>query len=139
MRKNKKEHTGLRASLLSWIWPAIILLSTLTVTLLTFLFPQAQMRPIVTMGFLFVIPGMTIVRFFRTGEVAVEWMLAIALSFAIDAFVAGIILYAGQWSPTHILSFLIGFCPCGAIAQLVLLHPVSTVIPSISANEKTAG
>src|SRR5438876_7804001 len=100
----------MRAPWLTWRWPIIILLSTIAVTLLTFWFPEMELRPVVIMCFLFLIPGMTIVRFFHMGETAVEWMLAIALSFAIDAFVAGIILYARQWSPVHIMSFLIGFC-----------------------------
>jgi len=88
------------------------------------------------MGFLFLIPGITIVRFFHTGETAVEWMLAIVLSFTIDAFVAGIILYAGQWSPINIMSFLIGFCFIGAIAQLVILRPDSTIAEIETPNSK---
>jgi hypothetical protein len=113
----------MRAPWFTWVWPIIILLSTLAVTLITFLFPGVGIRPAVIMCFLFLIPGMTIVRFFYIGETAVEWMFAIVLSFTIDAFVAGVILYAGQWSPTHIMSFLIGFCFSGAIAQLVIIRP----------------
>jgi hypothetical protein len=106
-----------------WGWPLCILLFTLAVTLSTFLFPDIGARPVVIMTFLFVIPGMVVVRFFRIEDIAIELMLAIALSFAIDAFTAGIILYAGQWSPKNILSFLIGFCFGGAIAQLALVRP----------------
>ncbi|GAC1389415.1 MAG: hypothetical protein NVS4B11_03690 [Ktedonobacteraceae bacterium] len=47
-----------------------------------------------------------------------EWTLAIALSFAIDAIVAGIQLYAGRWAPTGTLSILIGFCLIISIVQL---------------------
>ncbi len=126
----------MRAPWLTWVWPIIILLSTSAVTLLIFWFPEAEIRPLVIMCFLFLIPGMTMVRFFRTREVAVEWMLAIVLSFVIDAFVAGIVLYAGQWSPTHIMSFLIGFCFSGAIAQLALVRPTTPVTATVSLNEK---
>jgi hypothetical protein len=121
----------MRTPWLTWVWPIVILLSTLAVTLITFLFPAVGIRPVVIMCFLFLIPGMTLVRFFRTGETAVEWMLAIALSFTIDAFVAGVILYAGQWSPIHIMSFLIGFCFSGALAQLVILRPISDSVESL--------
>jgi len=110
-----------------WGWPLCILLFTLAVTLITFLFPGIGARPAVSMAFLFVIPGMTVVRFFRIKDIAIELMLAIALSFAIDAFTAGIILYAGQWSPKNILSFLIGFCFSGAIAQLAIVRPALTL------------
>ena len=126
----------MRAPWLTWVWPIIILLSTLAVALITFLFPTVGIRPVVIMCFLFLIPGITVVRFFRTGETAVEWMFAIALSFAIDAFVDGIILYARQWSPTHIMSFLIGFCFGGAIAQLALLRPASAVAEPMSSHSK---
>jgi hypothetical protein len=126
----------MRAPWLTWAWPIIILLSTSAVTLLIFWFPEEGIRPLVTMCFLFLIPGMTVVRFFRTSEVAVEWMLAIALSFAIDAFVAGIVLYAGQWSPTHIMSFLIGFCFSGAVAQLAIVRP-TTPLPSFPRKKTT--
>ncbi|MBV9614733.1 MAG: hypothetical protein JO031_04650 [Ktedonobacteraceae bacterium] len=114
----------MRASWVTWVWPILILLSTLAVTLVTFLFPEVEVRPEVIMGFLFVIPGLTVVRFFRFKGPAIEWMFAFALSFTIDAFVAGIVLYAGQWSPKNIISFLLGFCFSGAVAQLVIIRPV---------------
>ncbi|MBA2391839.1 MAG: hypothetical protein H0V70_03750 [Ktedonobacteraceae bacterium] len=114
----------MRLRWITWGWPLCILLFTLAVTLLTFMFPDIGARPVVIMAFLFVIPGMAVVRFFRIEDIAIEFMLAIALSFSIDAFTAGIILYAGHWSPQNILGFLIGFCFSGAIAQLVLVRPV---------------
>jgi hypothetical protein len=109
-----------------WGWPLCILLFTLAVTLIAFVFPDSGARPAVIMAFLFVIPGMAVVRFFLIEDIAIELMLAIALSFAIDAFTAGIILYAGQWSPKNILSFLIGFCFSGAVAQLAIVRPALT-------------
>jgi hypothetical protein len=117
----------MRLRWITWGWPLCILLFTLAVTLLTFMFPDIGARPVVIMTFLFVIPGMAVVRFFRIEDIAIEFMLAIALSFSIDAFAAGVILYAGHWSPQNILSFLIGFCFSGAIAQLVLVRPVLTL------------
>jgi hypothetical protein len=63
---------------------------------------------------------MTAVRFFRLGETVVELVLAIALSFAIGAFIAGILLYAGLWSPVYVLDILLGFCLGGAILQLLI-------------------
>lgn len=107
---------------LRWVWPTIILLSAVAVGLVTFAFPDLAVRPIVVMWFLFVCPGMTVVRFFRLAEIVIEWMLAIALSFAIDACVAGMILYAGWWSPARILSILIGFCLIGVSMQFIVMR-----------------
>ncbi len=130
----------MRLRWITWGWPLCILLFTLAVTLLTFLFPDIGARPVVIMVFLFVIPGMAVVRFFRIEDIAIELMLAIALSFSIDAFTAGIILYAGHWSPKNILSFLIGFCFSGAIAQLVLVRPIQALAqPIVTWNAEEEG
>ena len=121
-----------------WLWPTIIILSAVAAGLVNFAFTDIALRPIVVFWFLFVCPGMVLVRFLRLNEPIVEWTLALALSFAIDAIVAGILLYAGRWSPTGILSILIGLSLCGAIVQLAtstifvpkLLHTVRSRKPS---------
>ena len=107
---------------LKWLWPITILLSAIAVGLVTFVLPHLAVRPILVMWFLFVCPGMTVVRFFRLAEIVIEWVLAIALSFAIDAFIAGGMLYAGWWSPPRILSILIGFCLIGVCTQLIAMR-----------------
>jgi len=86
------------------------------------------------MWFLFVCPGMMLVRFFRLHQSVVEWMLALALSFAFDAIVASILLYAGMWSTTRILDIVLGFSTGGAIVQLVTTRVTSLPVaqqPSI--------
>jgi hypothetical protein len=109
-----------RASWLNWLWPLIIIFSAAGAGLVTFVFPATVLRPALVMWFLFVCPGMAVVRFFRLAETAIEWTLALALSFAIDACIAAIFLYAGKWSPSRILGVLIGFCLFGALIQLVV-------------------
>jgi hypothetical protein len=106
---------------LSWLWPTIIILSAVAVCLVTFVIPDTPLRPIVVFWFLFVCPGMMVVRFLHLNEPVAEWTLAFALSFSIDALVAGIMLYVGRWSPTGILIILIGFSLNCAILQLALL------------------
>lgn len=115
-----------RTQWLTWLWPTIIVLSAIAVDLVTFVFPATAVRPAVAMWFLFVCPGMTVVCFFRRTETVVGWMLAIALSLAIDAFIAGIMLYAGWWSPALILRILIGFCLFGAVIELIVIRPGTT-------------
>jgi hypothetical protein len=112
----------MRIPWLKWVWPTTIVLSAIAAGLVTFVFPGTMLRPALVMWFLFVCPGMTAVRFFRLSETVIEWTLALALSFAIDAFIAGILLYAGWWSPPRILSILIVFCDIGVMIQLVVIY-----------------
>lgn len=102
-----------------WLWPAIIILSAIATGLVTFVFTGTALRPIIVMWFLFVCPGMAVVRFFRLGDV-VKWTLAFALSFAIDGIVAGIVLYAGKWSPASILGILIGLSLGAGLVQYLM-------------------
>src|SRR6266566_1769803 len=110
------EQISIRSNLL---WPTIIIFSAVAAGLVYFVFTDTLVRPAVIFWFLFVCPGMIVVRFLRLKEPIVEWTLALALSFAIDAIVAAIQLYAGKWSPTGTLTILIGLSLCGAIFQLV--------------------
>ncbi len=105
-----------------WSWQIIILLSTLAVGLVTFALPGLAVRPIVVMEFLLICPGLVVVRFFRLNELVMEWMLALGLSLTIDTCIASILLYAGWWSPSRILSILIGFCLIGVSTQLIAMH-----------------
>src|SRR6266516_769312 len=120
----RKEHIVKR---LPWLWPAIIVLSTVATGLVTFVITDIAVRPFIVLWFLFVCPGMALVRFFRLEELVVEWILALALSFAIDAIVAGILLYAGRWSPTGTLGILMGISLGGAILQIGLDSPISLI------------
>lgn len=111
---------------LRWLWPTIIIsLSTVATGLVTFVNTDIAVRPFIVLWFLFVCPGMALVRFFRLEELVVEWILALALSFAVDAIVAGILLYAGRWSPTAMLGILMGISLGGAIIQIGLDSPIS--------------
>ena len=105
-----------------WSWPTIIILSAVATYLVVFVIPGIVIRPIVVIGFLFICPGMMVVRFLQLNDSAVEWMLALALSFAIDALVASILLYAGRWSPTNTLGIVVSISLVGAIIQLAMLH-----------------
>src|SRR5712692_5393413 len=105
---------------LLWLWPAIIILSTVAAGLVTFEITDTAVRPFIVLWFLFVCPGMALVRFFRLDDLVVEWILALALSFAVDAIVAGILLYAGRWSPAGTLEILMGISLGGAVLQIGL-------------------
>ena len=109
-----------------WFWPMFIIIFVVGTALVTLVSAIAvtevatAIRPEVVMVFLFICPGMAVVRFFRLTEAVDELVLAVALSFAIGAFVAGILLYAGRWSPVSILDILLGICLVGAALQLLM-------------------
>jgi hypothetical protein len=109
----------------SWLWPTIIIFSTIAVGFVTFISTDIVLRPLLVMWFLFVCPGMTLVRFLRLHESAVEWTLALAVSFSLDAIIAGIQMYAGLWSPTGTLAILIALCLGGSFVQLAIPQSVS--------------
>ena len=101
------------------IWPVVIILSALVANLVNFVFPDLVGRPIVVMWFLCVCPGMMLIRFFQLKEPVTEWTLAIALSLAIDAAVAGIQIYSGRWSPPITLVIIMGICIIGVLTQII--------------------
>ena len=100
-------------------WPLTLLLSTIAVGLVTFVITDVVVRPVIVMWFLFVCPGMAVIRFIHLHEMVTEWALALALSLAIDTIVASIFLYASMWSPNAILGVLMVFCCCCAIGQVI--------------------
>lgn len=102
----------------TWLWPTIIILSAGAASLVAFVIPASPLRPIVVMWFLCVCPGIALVRLLRLHEPVVEWTLAVALSIAMDAIVAGIQLYTGRWSPALTLEIVIALSLAGVIVQL---------------------
>lgn len=81
-----------------WIWPAVLLLSTLAVSLAAFLEWQSPFRPLITLWFMAVCPGMALLRVFGLRLPVSGWTLAIAFSLALDSAVGIALLYAGRWS-----------------------------------------
>ncbi len=97
----------------TFVWPIVVIVSTYLVGLVTFMFPDATVRPLLVLWFLIVCPGMVVVRFLRLRSPAAEWALIVALSLVIDGIIAGIQLYSGRWSPFATLIILMMFCSVG--------------------------
>ncbi|HEX9373948.1 MAG TPA: hypothetical protein VF897_23245 [Roseiflexaceae bacterium] len=106
-------------ALAPWLWPAAILLSALGAGLVVFGDVQSPLRPAIALWFLAICPGMAFVRLLRIRDTLTELTLAIALSLALDAIIAGAMAYARAWSPTWGLAVLIGLSIVGAALQLV--------------------
>ena len=107
---------------LALAWPVTIILSTAAAGLVYFVFTDVAIRPLLVMWFLFICPGMAVIRLLHLREVAVEWTLALVLSFTLDAIIAGIQLYAQVWSPSATFAILIVICLGGSIAQIATEH-----------------
>jgi hypothetical protein len=114
--------TSRRRYVLKLSWPVVIILSALAASLVNFVFPDLVGRPIVVMWFLCVCPGMMLIRFFQLREPITEWTLAIALSLAIDAAIAGIQMYSGHWSPSITLVIITGICIIGVFIQMIQIN-----------------
>ncbi len=107
---------------ISWLWAAIIGVSALGVGVATFGDIQSPLRPVIALWFLFVCPGMALVRLLGLRERLTEVTLAIALSLVMDAIVSVIMLYMGDWSPKSTLLILIGISMGGLVFQIVAAY-----------------
>lgn len=108
-----------------WTWPLILLFSAIAAEISAFTLPGTVLCLVVMLWFLLVCPGMMVVRYLNLQKPGEAWMLAIALSLAIDGLVAAIALYTGAWFPPGILGILITFCIVGVGAQFLLSCPAS--------------
>ena len=67
----------------------------------------SPLRVLVILAFLLLVPGTAIIRLLRLDELAAEVALATGLSVSLAGMVAGVLLYAGAWSPGATLAILI--------------------------------
>jgi hypothetical protein len=89
-------------------------------------------RPVIVLGFLIICPGMAWTRLLRLADPLVEWTLAVALSLAIAAVVAAVMVYGGVWNPGLGLLFIAGITLVGALLQVLRG-------PRVRATERRAG
>jgi hypothetical protein len=104
---------------MSWVWPALILLSVVMVGLVVFVFPMLPMRPLIVFLFLFISPGAAFVRFLGVREPVSMGTLAVAISLPLDALIAGCQLYAGHWSPELTLGIIMALTVACLLIQLL--------------------
>jgi hypothetical protein len=117
----------------AWLWPIVITLSLIAaISAIVADLPQ-PLRAAIVLWFIFVCPGMAFVRLLRLKEAWVEWVLAVALSMAIDLLVAAFILYVGLWSPVWILVVIAILTLAGVLFQLA-----STIEQSYSLHRQQA-
>lgn len=103
-----------------WLWPAIIVASAASAGALVATQAHTPLRPLATIWFLFLCPGMALVRLINLRDWVAELMLGIALSVTLTGLVSGTMLYFDAWSPPLSLAILIGISLAGALAQLIV-------------------
>ena len=118
-----------------WVWPIIVILFSIAILIVTFIFTDSLLRPLISFCFLSFCPGISIVRFLHLKDPVVEWVLAIALSFTIDTAVATTQLYMGWWSPVGTLSILLCLSFGASIVHIVsnsrkVMRRVRSIRPS---------
>lgn len=106
------------------VWPAVIVLSALGAGVAVYGALGAPLRPLFTLWFILVCPGMAFIRLLRLRTPVAEWTLAIALSLALDTIVTMILLYSGAASAEGALIVLIAISLAGVGLQVMRVQAV---------------
>jgi heme A synthase len=103
------------------VWPAAIAALGLALIALMRTDAYPALRLPAAIGFLLVCPGMALVRLLRIHSPLLEWMLALAVSIALDGLVGSIFIYSETWAPETVVATLLLGSVALALVQLVLL------------------
>jgi hypothetical protein len=99
------------------LWPAIILLSAVAVILTSRL--TEPIRLWIVFWFMMVCPGMAFIRLMGIQDRTTEFIIAIALSLAIDTAVAEVLVLTEKWSIQGGILLLICLSLFGALLQII--------------------
>jgi hypothetical protein len=102
------------------LWPTVILISAAAAGYVTFAQVESVVRPVVTLWFLLLCPGMAFVQLLRLGDRVAELSLALALSLALNMLLAGAMLYSGMWSPQASLLIIICVTTIGVVIRIAV-------------------
>lgn len=104
-----------------WIWPVIIFISNVSIVFLAFGEFLPPVRHLISFWFLLVCPGMAYVPLLHIRDGPVEWTLAVALSLALDAIVATLMVYTGNWWTHGGLIVLMAISIGGVALQIITI------------------
>ena len=96
------------------LWPAVILLSTAAILALFLSDFGGPVQLAAALWFLFFCPGMAWVRLLSLEHPLAEWMVAVALSIAVEGAIATALVYTQRWSPAIALDLLAVVAVAGA-------------------------
>jgi uncharacterized membrane protein len=104
------------------VWPGVVSLWVVTAAVLVFADVESPLRTAIVLPFLFVCPGMALVRLLRLREQLIELMLAIALSLALALLMSAAYLYAGAWNVKAIFATLITITAVASLIDIFAMH-----------------
>jgi hypothetical protein len=98
--------------------PVVVAFLTVVVSILVLVDVQSPARSGLVAAFLFLCPGLALVRLLRLEEPLLELTLAIAFSLALAGLVSLTLLYAHLWSPGAGLAILVAITIGGSGLEL---------------------
>jgi hypothetical protein len=103
----------------SWVWPAVLIVSTLGAVLVALGPVASPARPLITFWFLLICPGLAFTRLLSVGSALIELTLGIVLSLGIETIIALFMVYTRHWWPNGALGALAAITLVGATIQLL--------------------
>lgn len=103
----------------STVVSAALLAVTASTALLSLLDVTGPLRLAVTVAFFLLVPGWSVVAFFRPGTSSITWALVVAVSVGIDLIVGQIMLVTGQWRPALASAAVLAVCAALLVTRLV--------------------
>jgi hypothetical protein len=100
-------------------WPVVLVAGAVTAPAVSLLLRHSPIRSVLVLAFLLVCPGMAVVRRLRLASGAMELLLAVVMSLAIETALALLMLYAHLWSPPVLLGVLAAACGVAGRAELL--------------------
>lgn len=97
--------------------PALVLASALAAVAVVACGAGPPLRPVVVLWFVFVCPGLAVVRAARLDDRLAEAVLAVALSVGIAGATSGALMYGRSWSPERVLVVLVVVSTAGAVLE----------------------
>jgi hypothetical protein len=105
-----------------WFWPGLIVASAVAAVVVVLTGWDHPLRAILVLWFLCVIPGLAVLHPLELPDPVTGLALVVPLSLAIDALVAGALVYAGLWSP-HLATMIVAVL---SMAALTLARPLAS-------------
>lgn len=106
-----------------WLWPIVLTLSSLLISLLGFSDSPSPFRPWIALWFVIICPGMALQRLMGLRLSVSGWSLAIAFSLAVDTTVGVVLLYTGNWSWQLGLGILVAITMVSVILDVLINRP----------------
>lgn len=98
---------GNRPHLMAWFWLLMIPLSMIAAGIVQQMTVPLPLLRIVTMWYVLVIPGMTLVKLLQLRQAHIEWMLAIVVSICINMLMTEFMIYLHAYFPRVVLSLVL--------------------------------